>query len=146
MRDEQRFVAPAQFGSIGPICEFVVRAAKSVGFDERALSHIELAVDEACTNIIEHACKGQGEGDIHLTCGLDRLEGNDYFVVRLRDQGEPFHPDSVPVPEFPAESTKVKVGGLGVYFMRQIMDRVEFSFLDGWNQVVMLKKLRPKDS
>jgi serine/threonine-protein kinase RsbW len=46
---------PGRFDSLTVISEFVTRAAQAAGLDTRAVCAVQLAVDEACSNIIEHA-------------------------------------------------------------------------------------------
>ena len=143
----QHLVISASFDSIGHACEFAIRVARGAGIqDERTLFHIELAVDEACTNVVEHAYSGGGQGSIHLYCGLGELQGLPHFVVKLRDQGAPFDPASIPTPDIQAHPQNLQVGGLGIHFMRKTMDHVEFEFRDGWNELLMYKRLPQVDS
>ncbi|QLQ08711.1 MAG: ATP-binding protein [Anaerolineae bacterium] len=55
--------------------------------DERALFAVELACDEACSNIIRHGYAGR-PGEIHVTC----LVSHSDFVVEVADHGPPFNP------------------------------------------------------
>jgi anti-sigma regulatory factor (Ser/Thr protein kinase) len=95
-----------------------------------------MAVDEACTNIIEHAY-GDAPGDIHLGCRVAPGE----CVITIRDRGRPFDPESVPPPDLTCDLEDRRAGGLGLYLMRKLMDEVRFSFdPDKGNQVVMIKR------
>ncbi len=85
---------PGRFESLDSIREFVVQAAKQAGFDEAATYAVELSVDEASTNIIEHAYDGEGKGDIDISVEINDQD----FIVILHDQGSPFDPSKVPVP------------------------------------------------
>lgn len=104
--------------------------AAACGLDQTAVFHIELACDEACTNIIEHAYGGEGRGEIIASWQLK--DGS--FIIVLHDNGRSFNPDAVPKPSLPSTATEdpdldsVKVGGLGIHFMRQLMDEVLFQF------------------
>jgi len=134
-----QLVLPGRFDSIPSICDCVVEAAEAAGLDTTDVFHVQLAVDEACTNVVEHAYGGEEQGDIHFCCEIDPIR--EWFVVRIRDNGKPFDPDSIPEPNLTHDLADLQVGGLGMYFMRKIMDRVEFRFQDGWNEVVMYKQL-----
>ena len=128
---------PARFDSLAAIGEFVTRAAKAAGLDARAVYAVQLAVDEACTNIIEHAYGGEGRGDIECTC----ITSNNGLTVILRDYGCPFDPTSVPEPDLCASLEDRKVRGLGLYCIRQLMDKVRFEFtLDSGNVLTMVKR------
>jgi len=143
MQDERQLVVPGRYETIEQIREFIVRAAESSGLDSHAVFHVKLAVDEACANIVEHAYGGLDGGDIHIACGVESVPEGNFFVVRLEDQGKPFDPDSIPPPNLTADPDELRVGGLGLHFMRQIMDRVEFHFHPGRNELVMYKKIEP---
>jgi anti-sigma regulatory factor (Ser/Thr protein kinase) len=98
---------------------------------------VQTAVDEACTNIIKYAYSG-GNGLIEITC--EKLD--DYFVVTIRDNGKPFDPTSVPPPDLEADLNDRKVGGLGIYLMKEMMDDVSYSFdAKKGNKLVMRKKI-----
>jgi anti-sigma regulatory factor (Ser/Thr protein kinase) len=97
-------------------------------------------VDEACTNIIKHAYFGKG-GIINITC---ELQDND-FVITIKDNGRPFDPNSIPPPDLESDLDRRKIGGLGIYLMKKLMDDVSYSFnAKEGNKVVMRKKLMRK--
>jgi serine/threonine-protein kinase RsbW len=67
---------------------------------------------------------------------------DDEFVVTIRDRGKPFDPSSVPAPDLHADLGERRVGGLGIYFMRKMMDEVSYSLdAEGGNELTMRKKL-----
>jgi len=137
MDTPQTATFPARFDSLAAISEFVTRAAEAAGLDARAVYAVQLAVDEACANIIEHAYGGEGRGDIECTC---RVNENGLTVI-LRDYGRPFNPTSVPEPDLYASLEDRKIRGLGLYFIRQLMDQVRFEFTaDSGNVLTMVKR------
>ena len=138
---EQRLVLPARYESIRSVCDFVVEAAELAGLEGESLFQIELAVDEACTNIVEHAYGQADEGCIEVGHGTYREKGERFFVVRLVDTGDPFDPGTVPEPQICNGYEVLQVGGLGMHFMREMMDRIEFHFHAGWNELIMYKRL-----
>ncbi|NIV28295.1 MAG: hypothetical protein GWN58_01915, partial [Anaerolineae bacterium] len=85
---------PARYDSLAAIDEFVSRAAEAAGLDERAVYAVQMATDEAFSNIIKHAYGGEGRGVIECTCRVDA----DRLIVTLRDHGRRFDPASVPEP------------------------------------------------
>jgi serine/threonine-protein kinase RsbW len=133
---KQTMTFPARFDSLAKVSEFVVRAAKAAGLGSAAVYAVEMAVDEACTNIIEHAYGGEGRGDIECTCRIDTRG----LTVALRDHGQPFDPSRVPEPDINASLEERKEGGLGLYLIRKLMDEVHFEFTpDSGNVLTMLK-------
>lgn len=127
---------PGRFDCLAEICEFVGGAAEAAGLDEGAVYAVQMAVDEACTNIIKHAYGGEGRGDIECTC---RVSGDGLTVV-LRDHGRAFDPDSVPEPDLEASLEEREIGGLGLYFINKLMDKVQYeSTPDSGNVLTMAK-------
>jgi serine/threonine-protein kinase RsbW len=118
------------------IGDFVVDCARSAGFNDADIYAIQLAVDEAATNIIEHAYKGNEPGDIDLKCEPIR----DGIKIVLSDHGRPFDPDSLPEPTLNVPIEELKPRGLGVFLIRQMMDEVEYQFdPETGNSLTMIK-------
>jgi serine/threonine-protein kinase RsbW len=112
--------------------------AMAAGFEDRALYEIQLAVDEACANVVHHAYRGTEPGDMEISCDLE----DEFLKIRVRDWGKGFDPDEVPMPNLDAPLEERGVGGLGLFILRQIMDRVRFTFdPDRGNELEMDKRL-----
>ena len=60
---EHRLQVPGQFDHLEQISKFVEQSGVEAGLDTTAICRCQLAVDEACTNIIEHAYQGEGRGN-----------------------------------------------------------------------------------
>jgi serine/threonine-protein kinase RsbW len=133
---EQTRIFPARYEKLAAIDEFVAEAAERAGFDSRTVYQIQLAVDEACSNIIEHAYGGEDRGVIECS---QRIQDGTLTVV-LRDYGQPFDPASVPEPDITADLDERTGGGLGLYFMYHIMDEVIFDFESQAGNVLTLVK------
>ena len=128
---------PGRYDKIKEICQFVTQGAEKAGLGETAVFHIELACDEACTNIIEHAYNGENIGDIIVDWQII----DDQFVITLLDNGHPFDTTQIPHVSDAANPDEIKIGGLGIHFMRQLMDEVHFSENPSGNKLVMKKKI-----
>jgi serine/threonine-protein kinase RsbW len=128
---------PGRFNSLAEISEFVSRAINEIGFDETTAYMILVAVDEACTNIIEHAYGGEGQGDIQCSC--DIIE--DSLKITLRDRGDPFDPSTVPEPNFSVPLQELNLSGAGLVLIQKIMDELSFvSTPEGENVLTMIKR------
>lgn len=126
----------ADYSDLKRIRRFVEEVGESIGIPERELYELELAVDEACTNVIEHGYRGVG-GKIEIE--IQSLNGGVQVVVR--DWGEPFDPDSIPVPDVSAPLEERPVGGVGLFLMRSVMSQVQFAFdPQGGNTLTMTKQ------
>lgn len=128
----------SQLDNLRVIRNFVDRVAGHFGLDEETIFDLQLAIDEACTNIVVHGYEGP-EGDIEL-----RLrQQNEEIVVTIKDQAQPFDPDAVPPPPLAAPLEDRPLGGLGIYIMHQVMDEVRFDFDDEkGNALTMIKRLK----
>ncbi len=126
-----------RFENLAKISEFVAQSAEEAGFDRAGIYAVKLAVDEACTNIIEHGYGGEGRGEIQCTCDI----AGDELSITLRDWGKAFAPDSVPVPDFDVPIEELRCRGAGLFFIRKMMDEVHFDFQTGdGNVLVMVKR------
>jgi len=128
----------ADFDNLDEIRDFVGEAASQVGFSDKEIYSIQLAADEASSNIIEHAYAGMQGGKIEIECVI--FEGG--LKVVMQDQGNSFNPSSVPEPNVKADLSERKIGGLGMYLMRKLMDEVTYeSSNDVGNTLTMIKRL-----
>jgi serine/threonine-protein kinase RsbW len=113
---------PAQFEFLDEIREFVAQVAREGGFTEKEIYSLQLAADEAASNIIEHAYEGISNADLDITCNMR----GDTLTITMRDRGIPFDPSSVKQPNLKADLSERQIGGLGVYLMRKLMDEVHY--------------------
>jgi serine/threonine-protein kinase RsbW len=143
MNGKKSCTFPGRHESLSEISAFVTEAAEAAGLPPKTVYEVQLAVDEACSNIIDHAYGGEGEGDIECTCHVTE----DGLTVKLRDHGESFDPESISSPDLHADLEERTTGGLGLYFIRKLMDDVDFEFqeADGAN-LLTLVKYREKSS
>ncbi|MBX3058427.1 MAG: ATP-binding protein [Anaerolineae bacterium] len=132
-------IIPGRYDKIQQACQFVAAGAAQAGLDDTAVFHVELACDEACTNVIEHAYGAEDVGQIRLRWEVQAGR----FVITIHDNGRSFDPDEVPVPipDDVANGTSdfPRVGGLGIHFMRKLMDEVRYQFEDDGNTLVLVK-------
>lgn len=126
----------ADLDALAKISAFITEAAELAGLDERATWQVQLAVDEAATNVIQHAYDLDEPGD--LTLGWE-CEGN-RFIVSLRDSGKSFDPASVPPPDITSPLEERQVGGLGLYLITRLMDEVRFEFHPQQGNVLTMVK------
>ena len=112
----------AMFEFLDEIREFVGEIARKNGFTDKEIYNIQLATDEAASNIIEHAYEGVSDGVMEISCGVEK----NAITIVLVDHGEPFDPSDVPAPDLKADLSDRKIGGLGLFLMRKLMDEVHY--------------------
>lgn len=119
--------------------DFVSAAAREFGFSDEEISKIALAVDEACTNVIKHAYKFDPGKKLTISV----KGGNGAFEISIQDTGRRFDPAILQPPDMKEYLTHFRRGGLGVYLMKTLMDKVEYSFAPGKQNEVRLIKYLP---
>ena len=120
--------------------EFVSTAARAFGFGDEDVSKIALAVDEACTNVIKHAYRFDPTKTLTITV---RRRENGAFQVAIRDEGLDFEPAHVRTPDMKEYLSHFRRGGLGMYLMKSLMDKVEYDIHPGRkNEVRLIKYLK----
>jgi serine/threonine-protein kinase RsbW len=133
----------SELANLANIGIFVSERARLSGMSEKQVFQVQMAVDEACTNAMVHAYQGDPEGEVRVCC---YLEGNE-FVVEVVDQGQVFDATAVPEPDLGKPIEDRDIGGLGLFFMRKLMDSVVFATpSEGGNQVIMRKRIGGRSS
>jgi len=126
----------AKFEFLDEIREFVGEIARAGGFDDRDVYNIQLATDEAASNVIEHAYTGIANGVFELSCGTD----NNAIRIIIVDHGAPFDPSDIPDPDIKADLSERKIGGLGIFLMRKLMDELHYHAHPTGNTLTMVKR------
>jgi serine/threonine-protein kinase RsbW len=127
----------AQFQFLDEIRDFVGEIARKGGFSDKDVYSIQLATDEAASNVIEHAYLGITDGQIEIRAGVKE----DTITIILRDTGKPFDTASVRQPNLKGDLSQRQVGGLGIYLMRKLMDEVRYEIQDkGGNLLTLIKR------
>ena len=131
-------VFPAKVSSLAEIGSYVTQIAERAGLDARAVYAVQMAVDEACSNIIEHAYKDQEDGTIECTWEVTSKG----LAVTLCDQGAHFDPLCVGEPDVCTPLAERSLGGLGIYFIRKLMDEVQYEYVPQRGNVLTVIKYR----
>lgn len=126
----------AQLSNLAVIRRFVKEAATALEVEPSLIPKLQLAVDEAATNIILHGYRNQ---DGNLEIELEHA-GPD-LVIRLRDEAAPFDPTLLPAPDVTLPLAERSPGGLGVYLIRRTMDEVLHRLTaSGGNELTLIKR------
>lgn len=112
----------ANFEYLDEIRDFVGDIAQSGGFNEKDVYNIQLATDEAASNIIEHSYEGVSDGVLEISCGVKK----NTITIILTDHGKSFDPSDIPAPNLKADLSERQIGGLGLYLMRKLMNEVHY--------------------
>ncbi len=115
-------ILPATLDHLGALIDSVKKEAEAAGASRKKILEIELALEEALVNVIKYAYQG-GEGDIEVVSKSDQ---SGLLVVEIIDKGIPFDVTAAPPPDITSDLPERKVGGLGIYFIKQVMDYVGY--------------------
>ncbi len=136
-----RLKIPSRTDNLEIIRNFVSGVARKVGFDKDDVNKIELAIDEACTNVIEHAYQCDESCNIDIAIKIDFKK----FTIIVTDRGKSFTMQDVELPDMKSYLAELRVGGLGIYLMKQLMDEVKYQSRSGVNEVQMIKYFLKKE-
>lgn len=126
---ELRIPSKAEWVAVARLA--VAAVANRLNFSIEDIEDVKLAVAEACTNCIQHA---SGSEQIEITCETEP-EG---LTVRVRDYGQGTRPDQIAA----RRVAEPRVGGLGVFLIRSLMDSVEYDVHpERGTNLVMTKKV-----
>ena len=126
----------AKFENLNDIREQVGSQARAAGFSERAVYAVQLAADEAASNIIEHAYAGRPDQTFLLRCEFSQ----DRLLMTFLDRGTSFDFTRVEMPDVSADLSERKIGGLGIYLMHKLMDEVDYKVTKSGNYLTLIKR------
>ena len=138
----KRVKYPADFQHLDSIRDFVGEIAERAGFSSKEVYSIQLATDEACSNVIEHAYEGISGGRIEVECEAR----NGQIEIVIHDHGKVFDMGAVRKPNLSRDLDEREVGGLGVYLMHKLMDEVAFHSSKKDGNTLTMKKRKSGDS
>lgn len=138
---ERKFTlkVPSSTENLALIREFVTTVGNQAGLDESGVAQLELAVDEACANVIEHAYGHDITKEVIVRAIFD----NEALRVAVIDEGRGFDPNKTPQDSVEQLIHERKSGGLGIRLIKTLMDEVSYEIVPGEkNELHMTKKIR----
>ncbi len=122
------------------ISEFIAQTMKQLNIqNSKDIYAVQLSVDEACTNVIQHAYSNKSGEHILIRCMLSSTDNK--FVVHIIDWGKSFDPTTIPQPDTHSNLNERREGGLGLFLMRKSMDSIKYTSFQNVNKLVMVKYL-----
>ena len=143
-RIERKFMlqVPSSTENLALIREFVGSTAQQAGFDTSETAKLELAVDEACANVIEHAYGHDVTKEVVVRVTLD----DETLSIDIEDTGSGFDPGAIDQEELEQLISKRRTGGLGMRLMKTVMDEVRYEIEPGKKNALHMKKRLRKQS
>lgn len=106
---------------------------------EEIVDALDIALDEILSNSVNYGFSDSARHEIIVEVAVEAGE----VAVEIRDDGKPFDPLSVPPPDLDASLEERQVGGLGMHFVRTLLDSVTYSRRSGWNVLRLVKQRLP---
>lgn len=128
-----RTAVPDALKTVG---EFLARHAVA----DEDISALELALDEILTNQINYGFRDGSAHEMLVDVRIDR----DQLTVEIRDDGVPFDPLGIAAPDLEAGIVERQIGGLGMHFVKTLLDEVSYRRSKGWNVLALSKTLAPR--
>lgn len=101
--------------------EAISSEASHLGFEQKRIREIELALEEALVNVVSYAYDKPG-GMVRISSFID--EAHALWCIQIEDEGKPFDIETTGEPDLDAPLEERQIGGLGVYLIRKLMDGV----------------------
>lgn len=119
------------------VCTAVRQFAELHGFDEKSLRQLELAVDEVCSNVICHAYNGNRKQHYRVRCGFEDQQ----LFVEVIDRGIMFSLQDCPKPKLDCSLRERPTGGLGIHFVKKLMDHLDYFQLPSGENCFRMEKI-----
>ena len=121
---------------VSAVKEFVDRFLTEIGFESDP-HDIQLAVEEYYVNIQKHGFKDEPNGGISVQLKYE----NEWLEITFKDNGQEFDPDTIKGSAHPETIESAKIGGLGIYLIKKLMDETSYRREKGKNIFRMRKRL-----
>ena len=132
-----RLVIPSQTRYLNLVTGMAKRASMVAGMDDATSAKISIAVDEAVTNVIIHAYKGETTHQVEIELRF----GEEVLEVRIWNAGGSFLDHDVVLPDPKEYVRHPRKGGLGLLLMSRFMDEIHFRETDGRSECCMIKRV-----
>ncbi len=133
----RRVSAPASFAGLKDIFDACSAFAKEHELPGDVRHDMYLAIDELVSNVIRH---GRRQHGLRPRITLDAMLSDHTLTVLVADDAAPFDPFSQKVPDLTTPILDRELGGLGIHFVRTLMDDVRYRRQFGRNHVRLRKR------
>jgi serine/threonine-protein kinase RsbW len=133
----RRTAVPADAAQLTVLTRFLREFAMAVALDAAQVRTFELALEEIFMNIVIHGSRPGTVPRVEVSLHRDA----ESLTMTVEDDGPEFDPLSLPPPDVTASLADRRVGGLGVFLVRKMMDSVRYARIAGRNQLRMSKHL-----
>jgi anti-sigma regulatory factor (Ser/Thr protein kinase) len=137
MKNEMNIILKNKFSELKKMSDEVDSFVKTNSLDDEVKHDIKLVLDEIITNIISYAFDDDNEHEISVKIYID----DNKLSIDIEDDGRPFDPLEYPPPDTTKPLEERDIGGLGVFFVRELMDEIEYKRKEKKNVLAITKSI-----
>ena len=132
-----RLTLKNDLSELSRIADGIESHGESRGWPTKWIMNLNLSLDELITNTVSYGYQDTDEHEIHVT--LTERTGS--LVVVVEDDGMAFDPfTAAPAPDLEADVEDRPIGGLGVYFVKTLMDEVAYERVENCNRITLIQR------
>ena len=131
---EKQISVSAEIKQLSRVLNFITTELKKTDYESEIQNKIEMASEEIFTNIADYAYENE-PGKVNIA-----VSAADGIKITFEDNGKPFNPTEYPAPDLEKPLKDREIGGLGLFLVKQVMDKVEYTRENDKNILVISKK------
>ena len=136
-RKIKQFVIENQIGEISSLAEKIEKIAEEWDLLPELAMNMNLVIEEALSNIVFYAFTDNDKHEIKISVSVD----NKILTIIIIDDGIPFNPLKHDPPDITSSAEERPVGGLGIFLMSQIMDKMHYNRKGNENRLTLKKSI-----
>ena len=136
---ENNIYIPALIENWQVVYDFLGKCMEGKDIEKNHIVSILFASEEIYVNISKYAYP-ESKGNVYVNFEHD-LHKN-LLRIKFIDEGTPFDPTKVPIPDVTESLEKRKIGGLGIFIVNKVMDSMEYTHKCGQNNLTIIKKIK----
>ncbi len=133
-------IFPATLESLVDIKEYILQQIEDMEAPENKRMKINLAVEELIVNIVNYSNMKKPEIAIEVEKEFCKL------IIKIIDHGKPFNPLEVEEPDLSLSPEERKIGGLGIFLVKQVVDEIYYKREENKNCVILVFNLTSPSS
>ncbi len=139
--DNYSITMQASMENLPKVKSFVNEKLDMTETPKKVRMNIHLSVEEIFTNICSYAYK-TGVGDVTIEIELN--DNKDTISITFVDTGIPYNPIEKPAPVVKGGAGTRKIGGLGIFITKKLMDNMSYEYINNENRLTIMKCLKPE--
>jgi len=130
----KELILEAKVENLDTVLSFISEELEAVDCPMKMQTQIAIAVEEIYVNIAQYAYNPE-VGGVSIRVWVD-----EDVIIEFADNGIPYNPLVTKDPNLTADVKERDIGGLGIFMVKQIMDLVEYKYVDGKNVLIIGRK------